>query len=301
MSKLEQIKALRKDKDIQFLLDAAYEILLNPIAMFDTNYSLLAYTDVKTDDPIWNELVSTGTFCLETQKFFANEYFTYYVTNADKIVVLKSDELKYDRVLAHVFNRDKIKVALLVMVECNTPFTTDDLVVFSAFADKLTAKIRNDEHFTAYGRSYHDTYFVKLLDGEIKDTRIYSPHIQILYDGFNSYLYVGVITVKQSDTQQGRLEYIRGLLAEKYKSFKFAIYSGFIVMVMSSKNNNFNAKSVLGKFDEFFAQNDILAGISSSFESLYELRMYYDEAVMALKNGIDSDSDSDKHVFMYDD
>ena len=299
MSKLEQIKALRKDKDIQYLLDAAREILLNPIAMFDTNYSLLAYTEVETDDPIWNELISTGTFCLETQKFFANEYFTYYVTNADKLVVLKSDELKYDRVLAHVFNRDKIKVALLVMVECNTPFTTDDLVVFSAFADKLTAKIRNDEHFTAYGRAYHEDYIVKILNGEIKDTRLYSPHIQILYDGFESYLYVAAITVKQSDTQQGRLEYIRNLLFEKYKSFKFAIYSGYIIMVMSSKQNSFNAKNVLGKYDEFFAQNDLLAGVSSGFESLYELRMYYDEAVMALKNGIDSDSDM--HLFVYDD
>ena len=282
MSKLGQIKAMKKDNDIQQFLDSACKILLNPIAMFDVDYSLIAYSDIANDDPLWNELVSTGTFSMETQGFFVSEYFTYEVSNADKLVTLKSNELKYDRVLANVFNRDRIKVANLVMVGCNTPFSADDLVAFSAFADKITGKIRDDAFFTEFGRSYHESLIVRLLDGEITDTRMYAPHIQILYAGFKNHLYLAVAKPRQNDSGKEMLEHIKGLLLERSGSFKYAVYSGYIVIIMSSQHNSFNNKRFFGKYGDIFEQNNISVGISSSFENLYDLREYYDEAVLAL-------------------
>ena len=297
MSKLGQIKAMKKDYDIQQFLDSAYKILHNPIAMFDTDYLLIAHTDVKTDDPLWNELVSTGTFSMETQGFFVSEYFTYEVSNADKVAVLKSDGLKYDRVLANVFNKDRIKVANLVMVESNTSFSADDLVAFSAFADKITDKIRSDEHFTAYGRSYHESLIIKLLDGEITDSKLYAPHVQIIYDGFENWLRLAVISLEKSDRQKDRLAYIRDLFMERSKRFKYAIYSGYIVMIMSTKHNSFSRGKFIGKYGDFLEQNNIYVGVSSCFENLYELRVYYDEAVAALKKS--AETGNDRRVFLY--
>jgi len=298
MNKIDQIKALKKDRSIQDLLNDARKILRNPIAMFDTNYSLIAYTEVETDDPVWNELITTGTFSMETQAFFADTYFTLNVTNADKIVELKSEELKYDRLLANTFNRNRIKVANLVMVACTTPFTADDLVAFNALAEKMTARIRNDESYTEYGKEYHSDLIGKILDGYIKDTRVYAPHVQILYDGFESYLYIAVVDAGQSGAQRDKLVVIRDLLMEKYKSFKFAIYSDYIVMVISSKQGNFSIKRVFGKYEELFEQNDLCVGVSNSFDSMYDLRKYYDEALAALK--CDKDDSSDKRVFLYE-
>ena len=286
MGRLEQIKAMKKERDIQSLLDGAYSILENPIAMFDTNYSLIAYTDVVTDDPIWNELISTGTFSKETQEAFANTNFTYSVTTADKIVILKSDDLAYDRVHAYVFNRKRIKVAQLVMVECNTSLTADDIVAFNALADKITSKIRDDEHYTEFGDAYLSSLITRILDGEIRDTRVYAAHIKILYEGFESYfLHLAVIELRQGNAQNGGLEHVRDLLMEKNKSCKFAIYSGYIVMVMASKHIDFDVKHFLSKNRNLFEQFDLYAGVSSCFENLYELLEYYVEAVAALKVG----------------
>ena len=299
MNKLEQIKALKKDSGIQKLLDDAQGILLNPIAMFDMYYSLIAYTETETDDPIWNELISTGTFSMETQQFFADAYFTLNVSSADRIVVLKSELLKYDRVLAYAFNRNHIKVANLVMVACNIPFTADDLVAFNAFAEKITARIRNDGYYTEYGIAYHNDLIGKILDGYIKDTRIYAPHIQILYDGFDGYLYLAVVSVGSGETPHDRLVQMRDLLMDKYKSFKFAIYSGYIVMIISSKQESFYVNRILGKHDELFSSNDLCLGVSNCFENMYELRKYYDEAIAALKSK--GKENSDIRVLLYDD
>ena len=290
MSKLAQINALSEDRGIQYLLDAAFNILHNPIVMFDTNYDLKAYTDVTSDDPLWNEIISTGTFSMKTQEFFAKECFTEDVANADKLVILKSSKLKYDRVLGYIFNSDNIKVANLIMVGCAAPFETEDMEAFEKLTDKITCEIKNDGYFTAYGRAYHEAIINKLLDGVINEPMIYTPHVQILYDGLEDYLYVAVVDVTHSDIHQKELVYFKNLLENMYRSFKYAIYSNYIVMIMSSKHKIFHEEQFFDECNNPFVQNNLFVGISSNFESLYDLREHYDNAVATLKKGIGSSS-----------
>ena len=304
MGKLTQIKTLEKGKGIQHLLDAAYKIFQNPIAMFDTNYNLKAYTDITSDDPLWNELVTTGTFSMQTQEFFAKECFTEDVANADKLVILKSNKLKHDRILGNIFNRDNIKVANIVMVGLDTLIDSDDMAAFEGLADKITDEIQDDEHFTLYGRAYHDAIIVKLLEKYIKNPTIYNPHVQIFCDGFEDYLYVAVVDITQSNLGTGNdhqtnLAYHKNLLEGQYQLFKYAIYSGYIVMIMSSKYKEFYKEQFFDKDNNLFIQNNLSIGISNGFESPYELREYYDQAIAALKNGIEKNNDW--HIFLYKD
>ena len=297
MSKLEQIKALENGKGIQYLLDAAYKIFQNPIAMFDTNYDLKVYADVASDDPLWNELISTGTFSMKTQEFFAQECFTEDVANANKLVILKSSKLKHDRILGYIFNRDNIKVGMIVMVGLDTLLDAEDKAAFEELADKITSEIHDDDYFTAYGRAYHEGIIIKLLDRVIKDPLIYNPHVQIFLEGFEDYFYVAVVDIIQNNSHQNSLAYFKNLLESKYRSFKYAIYSDYIVMVMSSKHRDFYEEHFFDKDNNPFKQNNLFVGISDSFENPYELREYYDKAVTVLKNGIEKNND--RRVFLY--
>ena len=291
MDKLSQIKALGKGKGIQYLLDAAYNIFHNPIAMFDTNYNLKQYTDVAYDDPLWNELISTGTFSMETQGFFAKECFTEDVANANKLVCLKSSKLKHDRILGYIINKEAIKVAMIVMVGFDPLCNEDDAAAFEGLADKISDEIHDDEYYTAFGRAYHEAIIVKLLDGVINDPLIYTAHVQILLDGFEDYLYIAVVDITQNDikiegSQEDRLVHFRNLIRDKFPSFKYAIYSGYIVLIMSSKHEGSYEEQLFDSDNYFFTHNNLFAGISSSFENPYKLRNYFDKAVIALKNGI---------------
>ena len=288
MDKSAQIKALTQGKGIQYLLDAASEILHDPIAMFDTNYALKAYTDSCSDDPPWNELITTGTFSPETQEFFARECFTEEVANVNKLVILKSGKLKYDRIHGNIFNRDHIKVANLVMVGCNAPLGAEEMSAFELLVDKITHEIQNDEYYIVYGRAYHESIINKLLDRIITDPRIYTGHVQILYDNFEDYLYLAVVDTGRAGTHRNKPAYFKDLLESKHPSFKYAIYSGYIVMIMSSKYRKIHEAGFFDKHDNLFEQNNLFVGISNSFENLYELRQYYDEAVAVLKNGIET-------------
>ena len=303
MDKLSQIKILEKGRGIQYLLDAAYKIFQNPIAMFDTNYNIKAYTDVSSDDPLWNELVSSGTFSMQTQEFFAKECFTEDVANADKLVILKSTKLKYDRILGNVFNRDNIKVANIVLVGHNAPFGEEETTAFEGLADKITNEIQDDEYFTAYGRAYHERIIVNLLNGIIRDPVIYNPHVQILCEGFNDYLFAAVVDITQNnlgtkDSHQNNLLHFKNLLESNYKYFKYAIYSDYIVIIVSSKLKEFYEEQFFEKDNNLFTRNNLFVGISGSFENPYQLLEHYDQAVAALKNG--NGKNSGLHIFKYE-
>ncbi|MCL2066958.1 MAG: hypothetical protein FWG99_05795 [Treponema sp.] len=292
MNKLERVRALENGKGIQYLLDASKIVFNNPIAMFDTNYDLKAYTDAATDDPIWNELIATGTFSMKTQEFFAKECFTELVANANKLVILKSSLLKHDRVLGNIYNIENIKVANLVMVGGGIPFEEEEMAAFEELVDKFTMEIRDDEYYAASGRAYHESIIIKLLEGIIKDPLIYNPHVQIVVEGFEDYLFAAVVDIvyekpAAEGSKQDRLIYYKNLLLKKYPLFKYAVYSDYMVMIMSSKHNGFHEEIFFDKDDNPFMHNNLFVGISSSFENPYQLREYYDQAVAVLKKGIE--------------
>jgi len=290
MCKANQVEALENGKGIQYLLDSAYIILDNPISAIDINYNLLAYTDITFEDPNWNELTTTGTYSLETMEFLANEGLIEDITNAEKTVVLRNEKLKYAKMAGHFYNRDNIEVGLIMASEYGAPFNAESEEAFEALADKITGEIRDYDYFTMLGITFHEDKINMLLDGAVKNPLLYNPQAQILYNGFEDYLYVAVVGLPRKSLLErvhiSRLAYFQSLLKTKYQSFKFSVYGDYIVMLMSSKRRHFYGPQLFAAHAGLFGQNGLAMGISDSFENIYELRKYYDQAVDALTKGL---------------
>lgn len=296
MSKTEKMKKMKSGNGIQHLLDEGYKILGNPINAFDADYNLMAYTDVSVDDRFWIELITTGTFCIEAQMFFMNECFTDDVANAVKLALMKSDKLKYDRILGHVLNGNGIKVANVLMFECNEPFDQDTIAAFEILVDLLTKEISRDEHYITYGEEYQNRWIKKLIDYDIEEKGLYSPHVQILYDNFKSNLYLAVVDITRSEAQHNGPKYFVDLFRQKRNDFKYAVYDKYIVVILSTNHKSFDVNRELNGLADYFEQENMFVGISSSFENFFELRKYYAEAVQALNR---LESDDNRHFSIY--
>jgi len=296
MSKTEKMKKMKSGNGIQHLLDEGYKILGNPINAFDADYNLMAYTDVSVDDRFWIELITTGTFCIEAQMFFMNECFTDDVANAVKLALMKSDKLKYDRILGHVLNGNGIKVANVLMFECNEPFDQDTIAAFEILVDLLTKEISRDEHYITYGEEYQNRWIKKLIDYDIEEKGLYSPHVQILYDNFKSNLYLAVVDITRSEAQHNGTKYFVDLFRQKRNDFKYAVYDKYIVVILSTNHKSFDVNRELNGLADYFEQENMFVGISSSFENFFELRKYYAEAVQALSR---LESDDNRHFSIY--
>ncbi|MCL2058021.1 MAG: hypothetical protein FWH01_03035 [Oscillospiraceae bacterium] len=296
MSKAMQIEILENGMGIQYLLDSAHRILGNPLCMFDTNYNLIAYTEVPMDDPVWIELTTTGTFGIETQQFFAREYFTEHAANVKKSAVLKSERLNYARMMGYVYSKDRIKIAVISMYEVEAPFDAELTSAFEAFLDKMRNEIQHVDYYVYFAKAYHEKMIISLLDGLITERAIYTPHVQILYDGFEDYLYLAVISVSESNLHPNNAIYYRFLLERMYRTFKFAVYDNYIVMIMSSKLKKIDERLFFNIPNNPFQKYNLHTGISGCFENLYELRDYYEDALRVLNDGMSGGGG--RHIYL---
>jgi len=287
MSKVEQIKLLENGKGIQYLIDAAKDIFQSPISVLDVNYNVIAFTDSDFDDPLWKIMVSTKKLSLRAQEILSKMHIMEDIVNTTGCLIIRNHELKYARMIRYFYNKEHIKVGLIGAYELNTKFDDDCMAAFDLFADKMTSEIQDDQYYTTLGRTFHEDTIVSILDGVIKDSPLYAPSIQILYDGFKDYLYVAVVDTTQNNIRQDNPVYFKNVFINKFRSYKYAIYSGYIVIIASSKFKQPYEELFADRECDPFITNNLFVGISSRFENLYKLRTYYDQAVAALKNGLD--------------
>lgn len=297
VKKIDQIKTLKNGKGIQYLLDEAYKIIGNPMILFDIEYNLLAYTNVFTDDPIFSEIIAKGNFSYETQKFFMEEGFIDSVASAKTVTFMLSEKLKYERILGKVFDKDHLQVANLVIVANNRRFEDESPMVLEAFCEVLSHEIIKNEFYQNYGLMYQENYIKKLIDGSLEEKRLYAGHIEIVYTGLKDYLHLVVADITQCDPELTKLIYFRDLFKKEQSTYKYSIYSNYIVIIMSSDEIEQNVRKDLTRLEKIFRRNKIYAGVSSQFENLFELPKYYQEAISALSRGIEI---SNQCVFLYD-
>lgn len=287
--KEKQLQSLQSGKGIQYLLNEAYQIFGNPLSMHDMDDKMIAYTEnVLTDDPYWNESVTSGTVSNDTLELFRTEYFIYDIANAKTVTFLISDKLKYDRIFGKIFINDNFRVANLSMIACNKPFEDSDPMMFEEFCKILSSEFSNIEYYQSYGKAYQEKLVSQMIDGSITDKNYYLARVEDIYKGLKPYLYLAVADIPPCDCECTKFEYFCALFKQAQPEFKYYIYSNYVVIIMSSVNMPLNAEREMGKLFCLFEQYHIKVGISSHFENLFELRKYYMEAVDALKHSNES-------------
>ena len=305
MDKVEQVKALENGKGVKYLLDRAYQIFNNPIYMTDSNYYLIEATDGPMEISVWKELITTGTYSLQTKEYLARKSLydivtgTYdVITKSKKPIYVPKDESKiYASMTEHIFNKRKNAVASLVMYEYYSDFGANSLAAFDALVDKIEQEIYDYEYFIKLPISDFEEMVYQLLDRAAKNTIVHNSRARMTRLHYEKYLYVAVVYTKHQSmlesVRRSRLEYFRSLLKNKYSygPFIYSIYSDYIVMLLGSKYGNYDEAMPLGNDYSFYKHNGLYVGVSDSFDDIFDMGQYYDQALATLKNGLESNSE----------
>jgi hypothetical protein len=299
LDKSERLKAIENGKGVQYICDEAYKILGNPLLVHDMEYKLLAHNkDAVNDDPIWNEFATNGTIDISRLEFYKNETFFDMVAYAEKVTFLPSDRLKHDRIFGKLFTKDQIQVGCVIMLECDKPFENNDMQLFEIVCDILSEELSESEYYRNYAQTYMETLVGKLIEDSLDNKLIDNTAlITSIYAGLKGNIRLAVADISQIDPTFNQLVFFRDLFKRTQPSFKYVIYSNYIVILMCSDSEIFHIKHDLHKLYKIFEQNNIHAGISSRLENLFILSKYYNEAVNALKHGLKT-NDSQR-IFPY--
>lgn len=283
-TKLARVKVLKNGRGLQELIDKASEIFGNPILMIDLDYKVVAnLRSAVTDDPIWNELVTTGHLGQKTIEMLKEEQFIELAADSQVITFLISDKLKYDRIYGKINNQDDVTVGSLIMVGCFRPFDEGDPAAFEALCRKLSKEVSGDSFYQDYGRAYIEKLINLLIDGAIEDKLLYPAYIEILYHGMKRNLFLAAIDISRCDNEYADRAYCKTAFWRLRPDFKYATYSDYIVALISSDKPELDMDRDLRKLNKLLIQNNMSVGISGCFENLFELQRYYNEALDALK------------------
>lgn len=299
----EAIKELLKQgrgRGIKHIINIAYHILENPFVMLDISYNLLANTEnTVTDDPLWNELAAYGKFAHGSVDFFNTEQFIDDVANAEVITILKSKELKYDRMTGKIFGKDNIQLGSITIVACYRPFKAEDFENAEIICEYIAAELQESEFFQKIGRIFEENFVSDLIERKVHNKTLINKNVEDIYAHLKSNLYIAVVDIVQYEHTLTHLAYFRDLLESLQPEYKYFIYLNNIVIIINKDNLKLNVKEELNILNEFFKKYKIFAGISEHFQNLFELNKYYRQALTALNYG--TDSDTDQNIFLYDD
>ena len=299
VDKKEQLAKL-KGKGLQQILNSAYKILGNPIALFDTSYNLLAFTQgIVTDDRLWNELTTLGTFSHEAVDFFNHEHFIASYAESEVVALMQSDKLKYDRTNGKLFDKDNVQLGDICIVACRKPFEENDMELIEFLCEILSVELQNSEFYRNIERVYQESLMDDFIDGNIIDSALVKKKIEELLSELKPNLYIAVVDITQYERTNTHLAYFRDLFRKLQPEYKYYIHLNNIVIIIITDDVMLSVKKDLHKLNEFFAKYNICAGISRRFSDLYELRKHFRQAINALNFGLKSRRK--QQFFHYDD
>lgn len=285
--KMSHLESLDNGKGVNYILNEGYRLLGNPIVMFDTSYNLLTYVDgVALDDPLWNEIISLGTFSHETVDFFNTENFIMTYAKSHIVSLMKSDKLKYDRMNGKLFDKDGVQLGNICVVACQKAFEEGDMELIEALCETLSVELQNSEFYSRIDRVYQESIFNDLIDGKIKDCEIAKTELLELRKELKTNLYLAVVDITHYEHTVTHLAYFRDLFRKILPEFMYYVHLNNIVFIMSTDKPMLSIERDLSELNSFFVKYKIYAGISSSFQSLMELRKRHREAICALNYGL---------------
>lgn len=301
-NKFTQLKEFHKlsDENMQFLINKAYQILENPIIIYDLNWKIIAYAEgVVTDDPIWNSHVNHGTINFEIKNLALDEGFVEIMASQKPVVFLHSDILKYGRIFAKLFDENGIVIAFASVVASDKQFEDHDVILVEEICKKLSKEILKVDYYKNSGRMKLEFLIKNLIEGDGLIDLYEVNYIEMIYSKFKNYLYIAVADIGLSDPTYSQLEYYKDLFWKLRPSFKYSVYLNYILIIMSTDETVLYPKKFFNRLSGLFKQKNIKVGLSSQFENLFNLKKHYEEALKALTDGLQSNSKD--HIFVYTD
>ncbi|MCR4435994.1 MAG: helix-turn-helix domain-containing protein [Clostridiales bacterium] len=294
------LEALAHESGLQRIVELGYQMLGNPFCIIDRSLKAIAVTTYakKEDDPVWNEIVTTGYSSINTVSFYSLNKLNEMIATHELPFFWVDDYSKYPRIMGKVNIGGKQAAGVIVCAH-ERPYKEGDLELVSLLCNAIAVEMQKNK-FIHYSRGLiYEDFIEDLLEGRIKESKVVEERIKILGLSFNKKLYVLSVDISGFDSTKGVIFHMRNELEKMLCGSKAVVYNDHIVMIASCDKEKTFFERDLKDFAEFLKDHRMVAGISRCFYNLGELREYYLQSVEALKLG--ALMDKEKHVFRYED
>lgn len=269
---------------IQAIVDYAYQIFQNSIAVFDVDFRLLA-TNWEPGMQIESgrSILENGGFSEREYEIINREHIHNKVRKSEVPVQFYSKEFGFDQMICTIDT--KKDMGHIVLSATNRPFRNTDFSLLILLKKALNQQMKKDE-FIRNNKGFPYEYFLRdLLDGKIATKQQFFERLNYANCAFSGNLYCLVIETARSSSILNT-SHIRILFESTFPNTKTLMYNGEIIVILS-----FSDSKRLSE-DDFLAANNICqkqglyAGLSNCFRNIVDIVDFYKQALRAIELGI---------------
>lgn len=325
-------QALTRGCDIQDIIDIGSKIMGNPLFVRDKFFKILAHTkDAIVDDYIWNEeIVQLGyqnyksfkylskkgllesmekaknPICfldrgieahLEKAKLFDTYEgdYPYYKFIADGI---EEKKVKIPRIWSNINKHDK-SMGQVIVLEAFRPFKQADFEMMRLISQVISLVVQNNRDYDAFVDTYRDKLIIDLIQGNIKDRMIIEERLRFSEWRQNHHLQVLTITNDKNSMSNTPFNYINGFFLDIFPKSFCIKYEGYVIVILERKQKCDFTEKQLAHLNQFMEDTGLYCGFSRVFTDLFDLKKYFKQSLLAMKNGKKKSGNS--AVSFYDD
>jgi len=297
---LKLLQSLSQESGLQRIIEIGYEMLGNPFSINDTSNKTIAITNNAqcNDDPVWNEIVSSGYSSFTSWSFYVTNKLVEMVDTCESPFFWSDAYSKYPRIMGNIKIGSK-QIACIAVCAHERPFKESDLELTSLLCKAISIELQKNK-FIHYSRGLmHESFTKDLLEGKVTDDKVINDRIKTLNFKFKRNLFVLTIDISDFAGSETSLTFMRNEFEKKLSNSKAVVHAENIVMIISYDNEIKSLKAELEDLKGFLKTNNMYAGISRCFNNLVEVRDHYLQSLDALKLGVCLDKEA--ALFKYED
>ena len=296
------LNIILNNKSKQDLLDIGAEMLLNPIALFDTSLKLMAYTGQlpeSYEDTIWEKVVLSGYVPIENYtELKKKELFNNYGNGKTPFLYKFSEPHKYSNLIAILYFQN-LKIGYLALTDINHPFSSGQQSIVGHLTKIVEAAfcIQMEEEF--YIPDSNPIIERKLKGYYVEERVIEAFLAEQNWNNINSY-YLLVFDCFIADfTEESIAKVYRSRIKRVLPKAIIVLYKSRLVAVQPDDSEFYSLKD----FKNFLTESGLKCGISLKFTDFIELKYNYKQALSALREGLNKPDSSTQHpnCFLYQD
>ena len=283
---------------LQRIVDLGSERLGNPIIVTGRSWKAIAMTSgiEVPDDADWNNFRETGLLPPDTVTSGIRDSLPERIDRSGALFRWQGLGMAYPRVFKRLTASGRT-LGTLAVVEYRRPFTEEDSALLGLLGDAVSAELQKNQ-FQQFSRGMlYEELIWDLLEGRLTDPKTIEERVKLLNLGLKKNIYMFVFDLREYDSGQYSTSYMRDRLEQMISGGRAMVYNDHIVITASFSRARDIFRTELRNLGAFLKEYNIRCGISRRCTEPSELRMYYEQALDAMRVG--THMDGERYIYPY--
>lgn len=277
-------EAIIRQQSVQDIITLSEPIIGNFISVSDSALSLIAYTqNITTDDPVSEYLIQHGYHSEETvRKFKKFKRFDTWL-HADDIIINRDKAISKYEIVSKVFIFGDTYYTHVVMSCDHCELTEGVLDLFKLLVRILSYYIKRDWETDQNFNYAYNSLLIDLIDGTAQNRE--NIHNRAALVGIKpSEAYVVLLVAEDGKGTAAFPAHTAQHIAGMFSAVRpICVTTQLILFIQHRDISAFlDEEGIMEALNGYFRDNAMYAGVSESFDDLYDLRAAYEQARIAL-------------------